>query len=478
MDREILSTNRKALKINLNPALYGSFAEIGGGQEVARQFFHAGGASGTVAKTISAYNKAFSDSLYDPDQSGRYVSESRLEKMLNAEFSELTGILGKSNGRNTQFFSFANTVETLNYQKTNQGHGWIGMRFQLKPETEPNEVILHVNLLENDGLVQQESLGILGVNLIYACFFLYEYPSQLIRSLLDNLSPDRVEISMMRMKGPDLDYVDNRLLALQLVKNGMTQAIMFDRHGTVQQPSDMLYKKNVLAFRGSFRPVTYVVLDMLRTSFRIFKRDEDYERDNTIALCELTLNNLMHQGEIDEIDLLDRIEILNGMGQNVMVSTFREYFKLVEYFSKFKIKKLRIVIGIPTLMNVLEKKYYQNLKGGILEALGKLFVDNMKLYVYPTLSSVSIEDRTKGEQLITSENLELAPDMADIYSYLKKNKMILDIKDARKDILWINPENVLNMIHENVPGWEETVPKYIEEQIKKRKLFGYHGELT
>jgi hypothetical protein len=476
MDREILSANRKALKINLNPALYGSFAEIGGGQEVARQFFHAGGASGTVAKTISAYDKAFSDSLYDPEDLGRYVSEMRLEKMLATEFEELNNILGKMNGRNRQFFSFANTVEILNYQKTNQGHGWLGIRFHLKPETAPNEVILHVNLLENDGLAQQETLGILGVNLIYACFFLYEYPSQLIRSLMDNLASDKVEISMMRMKGPDLDYVDNRLLALQLVKNGMTPAIMFDRKGTVQQPSDMLYKKNVLAFRGSFRPVTYVVMDMLRTSFRIFKRDEDYERGSTIALCEITLNNLMHQGELDEIDLLDRIEILNGMGQNVMVSTFREYFKLAEYLSKFKIRKLRIVIGIPTLMNVLEKKYYRNLKGGILEALGKLFVDNMKLYVYPTLSSVSIDDRTKGEQLITSKNLELAPDIHDIYSYLIKNKMILDIKDARKDILWINPENALNMIQENVPGWEEMVPKYIEKQIKKRKLFGLRGD--
>lgn len=473
MDREILSTGRKALKLNLNPTIFGSFAEIGGGQEVARQFFHAGGASGTVAKTISAYDKAFSDYIYDPDQSGRYVSEARLIKMLDAEYEELIKVLGQTEGRNTLFFAYANTVETLNYQKSNHGHGWIGMRFQLKPETPPNEIILHVNMLENDGLLQQESLGILGVNLIYACFFLSEYPSQLIRSLLDNLSPDRIEITFIRMKGPDLDYVDNRLLALQLVKNGMTPAIMFDRNGTVQQPSDMLYKKNVLAFRGSFRPVTYVLTDMLRTSYRIFKRDEDYERNNTLALCELTLNNLQHQGTLDEIDLLDRIEILNGMGQHVMVSTFREYYKLVEYFSGFKIKKLRIVIGIPTLMKVLEKKYYQNLRGGILEALGKLFVENMKLYVYPTLSSVSLEKRTSGGDLITSENLELSPDIAHIYSYLKKNKMIIDITDARKDILWINPENVLKMIRDHMPGWEETVPKYVAHQIRKRRLFGY-----
>ena len=480
MEREVISTNRKALKINMNPTIYGSFAEIGGGQEVARQFFQAGGASGTIAKTISAYDKEFSDVLYNAKKPGRYVSEGRLVKMLNAELEELKRILGEKRGRNSTFFSFANTVETINFQRTNQGHGWIGMRFQMKPESEPNEVIMHVDLHEPDPLLQQTTLGILGVNLVYACYFLYEYPSQFIRSLMDNLSNDRLEVTMIRMSGPDLAFVDNRLLGVQLVKNGMTKAIMFDRKGQVQQPSEMLYKMNVLAFRGSFRPVTYVLVDMLRTSFRIFKRDEDYEKDNTLALCEMTLNNLMSKGEIDERDFLDRVDVLNGMGQNVMVSTFREYYKLVEYFSQFKIKKLRIVMGIPTLMNVLEKKYYTNLKGGILEALGKLFVDNMKLYVYPTVSAVSIDDRSKGSDLITSGNLALSPDIRDLYNYLIKNRMILDIEDARKNILWINPENVLHMIRDNIPGWESMVPKYIEEQIKEKKLFGYGGtaELT
>jgi hypothetical protein len=476
MDREILSSNRKALKLNLNPTIYGSFAEIGGGQEVARHFFKAGGASGTIAKTISAYDKAFSDLFYDPDSFGRYVSEERLKKMLEAEYHDLVSTLGGKSGNNKLFFSFANTVETLNYHKSNQGHGWIGMKFMLKPQTEPNEVILHVKMHENDGMLQQETLGILGVNLIYACYFFYEYPNQFIRSLLDNLSTDRIEITMMRMTGPDLAYVDNRLLGVQLVKNSMTKAIMFDRYGNVQQPADMLYKKNVLAFRGSFRPVTYVMVDMLRKSFRIFKRDEDYERDNTMALCEMTLNNLLHQGELDERDFLARVDVLNGMGQNVMVSNFREYYKLVGYFSQFRIKKLRIVIGIPTMMNVLEKKYYKNLRGGILEALGKLFVENMKLYVYPTVSSVSLDDPTKGKKLITSENLELASDIGGIYNYLIENRMIIDIKDARIETLWINPDNVLNMIHRNKPGWEDMVPKYIVNQIILKKLFGYNDD--
>jgi len=473
MEREILSPNRKALKINLNPSIYGCFAEIGGGQEVARHFFQAGGASGTVARTISAYDKAFSDSLYQSNESGRYVSENRLDEMLQAEYTELTGILGEKRGLNSQFFSFANTIETLNYKKTNRGHGWIGVRFQLKPETIPNQVVLHVNLMENDSLMQQTTLGVLGVNLIYACFFLYQYPSQFLRSLIDNLHTDRIEITMIRMDGPDLDYVDNRLLSLQLVKNGMAKAIMFDRQGNVKQPSDMLYKKNVLAFRGSFRPVTYVMIDMLRTSYRIFKRDEDYDKKNTVSLCEMTLSNLLQEGEVDEQDFLDRVGILNGMGQNVMVSNFKEYYTLVQYFSQFKIIKLRIIIGVPTLINFFEKKYYTSLRGGMLEAMGKFFIDNMKLYVYPTLSSVTIDDPTKGEVLITSKNLMLADDIKDLYGYLKKNRMIIDISDARKEWLWINSQVIITMIRDKVPGWEQMVPKYIEKEIKKKKLFGY-----
>ena len=476
MEREILSPNRKALKINLNPSIYGCFAEIGGGQEVARHFFQAGGASGTVAKTISAYDKAFSDALYQTNKTGRYVSEGRLLEMLYTEYDELTSVLQEKKGNNTQFFAFANTIETLNFLKTNRGKGWLGVKFQLKPETAPNQVILHVNLLENDGLMQQSTLGILGVNLLYACFFLYQFPGQFLRSLIDNLDTDRLELTMIRMEGPDLEYVDNRLLSLQLVKNGMAKAIMFDRNGHVQQPYDMLYKMNVLAFRGSFRPVTLVMSDMMRKSYRIFKRDEDYDKSRTISLCEMTLSNLLEEGEVDERDFLDRVDILNGMGQNVMVSNFREYYTLVQYFSQFKINKLRIIIGIPTLMNFFEKKYYMQLRGGVLEAMGKFFIYNMKLYVYPTVSSVAIDDPTKGEDLITSRNLILADDTNDLYQYLIKNRMIIDITDANKEWLWINSQVIIKIIKEGIPGWERMVPKYIEKEIKRKKLFGYKGK--
>lgn len=476
MEREILSTNRKALRINLNPLIYGSFAEIGGGQEVARNFFQAGGTSGTVAKTISAYDKSFSDKLYNKNREGRYVSEGRLLKMLDTEYSDLINLLQENRTPETSFFSFANTVETINYSKSNVAHGWMGVKFQFHPGTDANQVIMHVNLKENDALLQQQTLGILGVNLLFACYFHKDRPNEFLRSLLDNLSRDRIEITMIRMAGPDLAYVDNRLLAVQLVKNGMTNAVMFDRKGNVQQPSDMLYKKNVLAFRGSFRPITYVGFDMLKSSYSIFKKDRHYQRDNTIAVCEMTLNNLLEEGELDERDFLDRVDILNGMGQHVMVSTFREYYKLVGYFSRFRIGRLRIVIGIPTFLNVLDEKYYENLRGGILEALGRLFPENVKFYVYPTLSSVSLENKEISGELLTTKNIFLDEKIKQLFDYLVSCGKIIDIKNVKKDRLYISSPYVLKMIKDDIPGWELMVPNYIEEVIKSRRLFGYSGD--
>ncbi|GAB4324836.1 MAG: TonB-dependent receptor [Bacteroidales bacterium] len=473
MKREILTTSRKALRINLDTNIYGTFAEIGGGQEVARNFFQAGGASGTVAKTISAYDKRFSDHLYNQDQPGRYVSEKRLEKMLDTEYRELTSLLGPTTGDRVKFFVFANTVATLNFRKDNEAHGWLGIRYQLNPGEEPNDIILHVKLLENDTLLQQNTLGILGVNLIYGATYLYRHPNEFLQSLMDNLSRDRIEVTMVRMKGPQLDYVDNRLLAVQLVNNKMAQAIMFDRHGEVQEPADMLYRKNVLAFRGSFRPITYVGFDMLRKSYAIFKRDEDYAKERTMALCEITMDNLLEKGELDPHDFLDRVDLLNGMGQNVMVSSIREYHKLVNYFSTFKIKNLRIVMGVPNFLQVLNKSYYTNLRGGILEALGQLFTDNMKLYIYPTIASVAIDDPTLGDQLLTSDNLPLPDDIRDLYDYLRKNRKIIVIENAKREWLYINSRYVLKMIQKGEEGWEKMVPRYVEDVIKQKGLFGY-----
>lgn len=465
MLHEIIPVNRKALKINIDTPLYGSFAEIGGGQETSRQFFQAGGASNTVAKTISAYDKKFSDLLYNDNKPGRYVSENRLTKMLDREYKDVYSII-KDEKPGSLFFAFANTVEILNYTKDNYAHGWLGIKFQLKPGEKPNKVILHVKLLENDSLLQQKTLGILGVNLIYACKYYYEYPNIFLKSLLDNLTIDRFRITMMHMSGPELDYVDNQLLGVQLVKNGMTRAIMFDENGNVQQPSDMLYNKNALVFRGSFNPITYIAKDIINTSIELFKKDEDYKRGNTISFSEITLNNLLSEGEIDEKDFLERVKMLNDIGQSVMISDVQEYYKLVELFSQFKINKLRLVMGIPSLKSILDPIYYKDLSGGILEAISKLLPKYTKLYIYPTRSA-------DGDKLITSKDLTTEDDITSLYKYLQNNKYILDIKSNMSDQLRIKSHEVLKMIEDGDQNWEKYVPMVVAKTIKEKQLFGF-----
>lgn len=464
MEQTVLSPKRKALLINLDELIYGSFAEIGAGQEVSRLFFQAGGASGTIARTISAYDMAFSDELYG--KSGRYVSKARLVKMLKTEFNQVTTILKEKRDPFTKFFSYANTVTTINYAKTNEGHGWVGMRFQLNPKSEPNQVVMHIRLLENDALMQQQTLGIFGSNFIYACYNYYDKPNTFLRSLLDNLSTDRIEIDMIEMTGPDLDYVDNRLLSVQLVKNGMTCATMFDRNGKVQQPADMLYKKNVMVLRGSFRPITYVGFDMLKTGYSLFKKETGCDKKEMMVLCEMTLNNLLSEGDFDERDFLDRVDILNGMGQNVMVSSFREFYKLTDYLGRFRLKNIRIMIGVLNFVYVIDKKYYKDLRGGILQAFGKLFSTNTKLYIYPTL------DR-ETKKVVTSKTLEIPEDIQYLYRHLYENGQIIDIENFKKNRLHILSREVLKKIQKGEAEWLDMVPNYISDQITTKKLFGF-----
>lgn len=470
VSNEILTVNRKALEINLNPTIFGSFAEIGGGQEVARNFFQAGGASGTIAKSISAYDKRYSDAIYCKDKSSRrYVSRERLELMLDAEYEELTGLLASTSLPDLRFFAFADTVSTLNFRKDNISHGWLGVKFQLNPQSEPNQVIIHVRLYENDALLQQNTLGVLGVNLLYACFYHWQRPNSFLLSLMDNLATDRVAVTMIHMSGPDLSYIDNRLLCVQLVKNGMTNAIMFDRNGHVQEPDDMVYKKNVLIFRGSFRPVTYVSIDMLKTSFALFKKDEDYDKHNTLPLCEITLNNLLQEGDFDERDFLDRVDVLNEMGQNVMVSNFREFYKLVDYMSQFRIIKMRVIVGIETFIKVMHPKYYSSLRGGIVEALGKLFPENTKMYIYPALD-------TSSEKLITIKDLVFTHETAHLLHHLAANRKILDIPGVNPAYLRVYSHEVLEKIRTSNADWENDVPVFVAKRIKARRLFGYNDQ--
>jgi hypothetical protein len=347
--------------------------------------------------------------------------------------------------------------------KTNQGQGWMGVRFQGSKREKPNEVIIHFQLLENDALLQQYTLGTLGVNLIYACFYHSDDPNSFLQSLMDNLDSYRIDVDMIRMKGPDLDYIDNRLLGVQMVKIGMTHAVMFDKEGNVQQPADMLYKKDIIAIRGSFRPITHVGFDMIKTSKEMLQKEGIYDDDKTITICEITMRNLMSSGEFDEHDFLARVDILNGMGQNVMVSNYMYFYRLTNFFNSFKIGELRVVVGVPTLRNLVQKKYYGDLKGGLMEAFGQLFAENVKLYVYPLMEDKKIN---------TGRFLQVEQDIFYLYQHLLNNEKIVDLENVNRRWEGIFAREVLKKIQKGDRSWEEAMPDYIVEFIKDNSLFG------
>ena len=468
-DQEISSvptTKSKALRINLNSDIYGTFAEIGAGQETARNFFRSGAASGTIAKAMSAYDKDFSDAIYGVESDNRYVTESRLKKMLGHEINLMEDRLSRQKHPDKLFFSYANTVTTIDFARKFKGHGWVGIRFQLDPLEDYNEIVLHLRFKETDARLQQETLGVLGVNLIYGAFYLNDNPKELVKSFYHNLSNDQLEIDMINFSGPRFMYVDNRLMSLQLLKNGMTNAVMFGPDGNNLLPAQVLYKKNILALRGSFRPVTKVNMDMFEKSKKLFFEENKVEESKTQVIFEITLSNLSAEGKINERDFLDRAELLCSLGQNVMITSFQQYFKLVEYFSEFTKERMGLTMGVQNLIQIFDEKYYRNLSGGILEAFGKLFYRDLKVYMYP------YHDQASGEY-ITSENLKVHPRMKELYKFFKHNGKVVDIDDFDKEILDIFSRTVLKMILDGKKGWEEMLPEGIPEIIKQKRLFGY-----
>ncbi|WP_420147931.1 TonB-dependent receptor [Spirosoma sp.] len=464
-----IGTKQKALRINLDRRIYGSFAEIGAGQETAAMFFKAGGSSGTIAKTMSAYDMTFSDSIYGVEESGRYVVETRLVKMLSKEYSLLEKRLAEKRGPDTTFFAFANTVAALNYQKTNDAHGWIGCRFQLNPQAGYNDVIIHVRMLDNENVLQQQALGIIGVNLIYGCYFYAKSPETLVLSLMDDLATERIQIDMIRFNGPDFADVDNRLMSLHLVKNGFTDAALFGPDGQVLQPSEALYKKHILVMRGRLRPLTNVQLDMIENGLKQFKDEPDVDENRVVSMAELTLHNLKaNEKGIDEKDFLDRVDILCSMGQTVMISNYLEYYKLVAYLARLTRLKIGLIVGIPNLEYIFEEGHYEFLPGGILESFATLFSRKVKLFVYPTL---------KEGAIYTCNEFKLPPAIEPLFQYLVRNDKIEDITDYNEQNLHISTDRVLEMIQLGEEGWETMVPERVAEQIKANCLFGYPCEV-
>ncbi|KGO90599.1 hypothetical protein [Flavobacterium suncheonense] len=459
----------KALRINLNKNIYGTFSEIGAGQETVRHFFRAGGSSGTIAKAMSAYDKDYSDAIYGVEDDGRYVTESRLRKMLTHETRLMEERLNREKHPEKLFFSYANTVATIDFAKQFKGHGWVGIKFQVDPNAEYNEIILHIRFKENDSKLQQETLGVLGVNLIYGAFYKYNDPKRLLRYLYDHLDKDQLEIDTINFSGPQFKDVDNRLMSLQLVKNGMTEAVMFGPDGKNVLPAAVLYKKNILALRGSFRPVTKVNMDMYEKSLEMFVQEKKVEKDNTLVVFEITLSNLRSEGEIDERDFMDRAELLCSLGQTVMISNFQEYYKVVEYFSEYTKARMGLAMGVSNLIDIFDEKYYRHLSGGILEAFGKLFYRDLKVFLYPM---------EENGEVINSQNLKVHPRMKELYKFFAYNGKVLDITDFDKDHLKIFSREVLKMISKEKDGWEEMLPEGIAGLIKKNHLFGYGEKKT
>lgn len=463
-----LGTDKKAFQINLDAKKYGTFAEIGAGQEVARRFFHVGGAAGTVAKTMSAYDMTFSDAIYGSAQ--RYVSRDRLQTMLDHEYSLLIERLDKKLGGVRTFFVFADTVAARSFKQHNESHGWLGVRFQNEPRGKPSQIVIHVRMLDEGNVDQQEALGIIGVNLLFGAFY-HERPEKLIASLQENLAPNRMQVDLIKFSGPGYANVDNRLMSLQLVSQGLTDAVIFTADGEMVQAADILYKKSILVERGSFRPVTYATNDMLNGARTSFLKQSGSADADLVVLMEMTLENLLAEGQLNHADFLARVDILGALGRTVIISKFGEYFRLASYLSRYTSRMIGLVMGVPSLLEIFDEKYYLSLEGGILEALGRMFKSGLKLYVYPMI------DEQTGE-LVTAKKLNVAPNLRSLYLYLVENEFIQEITDYNSAYLRIHPPETLAKLQSGDPAWESMVPPEVTQMIKDRQFFGYRATAT
>jgi len=463
-----IGTDKKALQINLNANKYGTFAEIGAGQEVARRFFRVGAAAGTIAKTMSAYDMTFSDAIYGPTD--RYVSRVRLQTMLDHEYGLLVERLSTKLAAEKKFFVFADTVAARSFKQHNESHGWLGVRFQSGKRGDASQIIIHVRMLDEANVDQQEALGVIGVNLLYGAFYYHE-PERLISSLQENLAAGRIEVDMIKFSGPAFQRVDNRLMSLQLVSQGLTNAVMFMADGETVQPAEVFFKKAILVERGSFRPVTYATNDMLDGARRVFLAQSGCSEEDLVVLMEMTLENLLAEGYLNHADFLARVDILCALGRTVLISKFGEYYRLAGYLSRYTNKMIGLVMGVPSLMEIFDEKYYLNLEGGILEALGRMFKGGLKLYVYPMI------DEATGK-IVSAKQVKVASNLRSLFHYLIDNQYIEEITDYDPDYLRIYAPEALAKLQSGDSRWERMVPAEVVRIIKEREFFGYRKPIA
>jgi len=471
MENRALSTHDKALQINIDAGRYGTFAEIGAGQEVARWFFHVGGAAATVAKTISAYDMSVSDAVYGAAK--RYVSRQRLQAMLDHEWSLLLERLDSSRGAKTRFFVFADTVAARSWSRTDEGLGWLGIRFQTESHGRPSQIIIHARMWDLENARQQEALGMLGVNLIHAAFYHHDDPETLIGSLMDGLTRDRMEVDMIKFSGQRFEAMDNRVLSLQLVQQRLTNAALFAPDGEVVEPAELLHGMPVLIERGSFRPITRVTLDLLDQAQARMRAEPGADGREPVALMEMTLRNLMALDErVDHADFLARMDTLRELGRTVMISNYSRFHNVTTYLRRYTKDRIGMVLGVPTLAQIFEEKHYADLDGGILEALGRLVGGGpVRLYVYP------FHD-TKTVLTVTAETFALPGHLSHLYAHLRESGRVVSIDPGPGFDAAVLPRDVLAMLRAGNPGWEPHVPEEVRRLIKERRLFGYSPPLS
>ena len=468
MDKNVSerTTSQKALRLNLDDKKYGTIVEIGAGQEVARQFFIAGAAAGTIAKTMSAYDMKFSDAIYGVQEDGRYVSKARVKAMMSQEFDLVLERVGDVRSKSSRYFAYAATVAAKSFNRQNECHAWCGIRIQMYPGAEPSNIKIHVRMLDDNAEAQQQALGVLGVNLIYAAYYYFEDPKKIINSLTDNIKAGRIEIDSIEFLGPYFEDIDNRAINLHLIRSWKTRAIMFRADGSVAVPAEMLYKKNVLTIRGSFRPVTNLNVDMIEQGKKSFFTQADVNAKNTIAIAEISLNDAKGQdAKVPEEDIIQRVQLLNLLGYNVMVSDYTRYFSLRAYFRQYTKMQIGIVVGMINVKQIFDEDSYRGVEGGILEGFGKLFPDNTRLYIYPELNA-------EGE-LSEFTSVKVQDHLRFLYRHLLENGFLAGIESSDTGLFKIYSREVLKQLKNGRGDWENSLPKPVVEEIIKHNLFGF-----
>ncbi|MFT4939010.1 MAG: hypothetical protein ACI88A_002042 [Paraglaciecola sp.] len=468
MDKNVSSrsTSDKALRINLDEKKYGTIVEIGAGQEVARQFFLAGAAAGTIAKTMSAYDMKFSDAIYGVQEDGRYVSRARVNSMMEQEFDLVVERVGDIRSRSSRYFSYAATVAAKSFGRDNECHAWCGIRVQMYPGAEPSNITVHVRMFDDNAEAQQQALGVIGVNLVYAAYFYFENPKMMIDSLTDNIKNGRIEIDSIDFQGPYFEDVDNRVKNIHLIRSWKTRAIMFKPDGSVAVPAEMLYKKNVLTIRGSFRPVTNLNVDMIEQGLKEFTTKDGVDLSNSVAIAEISLNDSHgNDSKVPEEDIIARVQLLNSLGYNVMVSDYTRYFSLRAYFRQYTKLQIGIVVGMVNIGQIFDEDFYRGVEGGILEGFGKLFPDNTRLYIYPELDS-------EGE-LRDFNTVKVPEHLRFLYRHLLENGFLAGIECSDRELFKIYSREILKLLPKGRGEWEKLVPKGAVDEIIENRFFGY-----